>query len=592
MSLEIEVPDEAPRKARSIDISSIENSLVNPIKSVAAKWLPKSEKVSLENPTTPIGLSELYERLRKIDAELSNNIDNPQLWRSRAEISLSLNSSTSALVCKLTAAILENKLRDFVEIVYDFAQGNNPFHALVERKVSSVQKGKLLAAMRQSSLEAEIHYALHLAFAAKFSDIQIFAQAVDSMRTGYSGEKRPFHSFKETQFIQTQEVDTVNTLGLLTNKNFKKIEANVRNFVQRIGCLRQGFAEVVSAQFNILLSTHLGQASADSLVPFPKDIQESWGYWEKLHPSAAARLKLLAGWPELNYESRLEPSAQRWWELLTMEKLKEISINDMFTGYLYKPVILYHRFKGEGSDEINAIRWLRDLPEDILPEVSDGKSLARAIYKRFCDGKPDWCFYFTNARRLGMHAKARSQRVLLFMVTEFGPQKEFQDHIAPVEFDVRDEKRWDIHSLIFYCDLFRLSMAYKKKIDEQRLFIVLLKHLPQPPKGWEDFRNAAVEMLLCLFLNGSPGRRFQLDTMLDRTTAWLRYAIQSGDETMIDEALTIMSYLEVGVLTDLVPDNLRHHQFQERRKTLWMEHARALAAGKESAWKKWISICQ
>jgi hypothetical protein len=175
----------------------------------------------------------------------------------------------------------------------------------------------------------------------------------------------------------------------------------------------------------------------------------------------------------------------------------------------------------------------------------------------------------------------------LLMVATFGPRPDFEPYLGPLTLDIDTTEKWDMYTLTYFCDLYRLSLAYRRRIDEQRLFNLLLQQFPQPPHGWEHFSAAAEHFILCLFLNGSPVRRFQLDRMLERTLRWATHASKTNDPTMLDEALTILHFLEIGTLADLVPENIEQHQFQERRRTLWLDHARRLSDA--DGWQRWHS---
>ncbi len=545
---------------------------------------PMLGKVSLDNApeVTPAQATGLRGQLQKLDKHLLAHVEDVAAWRQRAHLSASLKAWLSALVSEATAAILDQDQAALMDSVMQFAQTDPRFQPLAQASLPAVERGNLLAAIRSPSLDAELHYLLHLAYAWRFNDADIFRQAVDSMRTGYAAEQRAFHAFRENQVVTGTREAGANRIGLMTANDEPRIRMNVNNFLVRMGCGTVQLVALVRQQFRILLAAHLSPELANKLVStiFLTDAAKS---------VAGRKAADLAAWPNLPEIERRSAATRRWWDTLTMEKIREISLNDMFTGSLSPPTSLCSRHDPEFAAELARVPWMNALDEQTFPPVSDGKPLAQAIYQRFSAGAPEWKDYFTLARQrtATLHTKARAQRLLLLMVTAFGPLKEFEALIEPLVIDLGRTAPWDLYNLTLYCDIYRLSLAFQRKIDEQRLFNALLARLPEPPHGWTDFRDAAEHFILCLFLNGSPVRRFQLDRMLERTMRWLDHAVYvARDEKMTDELLTLLSFLEVGTLADLVPENLEQHQFQERRRALWLEHARSFAA--DAGFADWV----
>jgi hypothetical protein len=212
---------------------------------------------------------------------------------------------------------------------------------------------------------------------------------------------------------------------------------------------------------------------------------------------------------------------------------------------------------------------------------------------RYADGHKDWDAYFRKSmsHKSNFIGMARTQRLLLLMVSEFGPVKEFSQFILPATVKIEGEQQWDIYALTMYCDMYRLCLAYRKPVDEQRLFNLLISRTPNPPNGWKDFRDSAEWIILCLLLSSSPVRRFQLDNLAQRAVRWLREGLAQDSTELVAESLTILSFLGIGVLADLVPEKLEYHQLLERRRVLWLEHAFTLSADKDKAWKSWQDAC-
>ena len=522
------------------------------------------------------------EDIRRIDKRLLVKIEDHHLWRKRAEMSGKMKAIVSAIVAQGTASILECNQSGLLAAAMEFARTEKSLSRLFDENLPALERGNLLSAIRNPALDAELHYLLHLAFAWRFNDSDIFRQAVDSMRSGYAGEKRPFHSFKEGQVVGPTRETGANSIGLMTANDLPRIRMNVNNFLLHTGCATIDLVGIARAQFTILLGKHLSpEIAAGLLSPMPLDGQKG--------SILGKKWKDLDSFPKLPEDDRRLPSTNRWLETITMEKIREISLSDMFTGKLYRPSFMFVRDDPELSAEFAKMQWMKALPEEDFPATSDGKPIARAIYRRFSSGNADWSEYFTLAAKswASLHTKARAQRLLLLLVTEFSPLQEFGKFIEPLILDLSKRSPWDLYSLTLYCDIYRLSLVFQRKVDEQRLFNIMLDHLPGPPHGWSDFRDSAEHFILCLFLNGSPVRRFQLDQMAERTMRWLHHAVHKAmDEKMVDEILTLLSFLEVGTLADLVPENLEQHQFQERRRAVWMEHAQNFSS--DTGFQEWV----
>lgn len=586
MSVEVELPGGVLKRLQAVgdpDKGSI-GSGSSPFKRSGKR----TEFVSLDRiPSySQSQQTDMRTRIREIDRLLIKSAENPILWKERAGLSWQLKAPISALVGSLTGAILERNPGSFLDHVFDFCQANQDFSLLDAETVSAIDRGNLLASIRTPKLEAELHYALHLAFATRFQDADIFRQAIDAMRTGYSGEKRPFHDFLDNRALGAAEGGSRGKITLLGLNDLKRIRNYVDKFLQYLGCCRDyGVIALVRRQFNLLLRTHLDEQAANRLV-------SSAGSPGRSGAMMHERWEDLEHWPDLpNTEHRPE-STRRWYDLLTMSKLKDTTLSDFFTGNLYKPVFLYHRQTAGGKGEIERTFWLSQLPADRLPPVSDGRAIARAIYERYIAGHDDWDEYFRNAAdgTTGREGLARGQRVLLLLVSEFGPLQDFKAFLPPLRFTVDQESWWDIFTITYYTDLYRLYLAYHQPIDEQRLFNILLQHLPKPPEGANHFRDGAEWVILCLFLSTSPVRRFQLDELFKRTLSWLEFAANEENEELFDGFMTIASFLEIGVLADLVAEDLEMHQFHERRRALWLEHARSLSGS--SGFDRWMTQYQ
>ena len=69
---------------------------------------------------------------------------------------------------------------------------------------------------------------------------------------------------------------------------------------------------------------------------------------------------------------------------------------------------------------------------------------------------------------------------------------------------------------------------------------------------------------------------------------WLQEAINKNDYQVFAETLTILCFLGVGTLADLVPEKLEFHQLLEKRRVFWIQHAFALAGKGEKAFNEWV----
>ncbi|MBF0500355.1 MAG: hypothetical protein HQM09_09485 [Candidatus Riflebacteria bacterium] len=619
--LEIEIPDDVARSLGLLAMS--EDGQVGEAGSFKAlKGRPtqfREGALSEVHTYSDSGKGEFLRRIREIDNILFGHIEQPLLWRERADLSLKLDAKLSATIGRMTAGILDADQKSFLAAAHAYAKLFPEFAALSRDDVNIASKGELLATIRGNKLEAEVHYGLLLAFAERFEDPDIFRQAVDSMRTGYAAERRVFHNFSEHDGAGVAELGSAGKLSLMGLKDLARIQVNVNRFLQLAGCgPAVWLLPIVKAQFHLLLKTHLSENIAQRLVPYqwPRDKSHSPEIshdvvkqrilgielgavltstkMEISHDLQKQKLVDLHAWPDLPSRNSRSESTRRWYSLLTMDRMKDSSLQDFFTGSLYRPALTFPRVAPSGDGELERIPWLAALSTSELPETSDGKPVARAIFNRYVDGHSDWGEYFQlcmNARD-GVAGLARSQRVLLFLVADYGAMADFRRYILPPDFEHGQTQQWDIHLLTLYCDIYRLCMSYHIPINDQRLFEMLLAHIPRPPNRWADFRGSAEWVTMCLFLSSSPKRRFQLDELLNRALLWLGHIGTTADETMMDEILTILSFLEIGVLADLVPEKLEQHQFRERRRSLWLEHARALSGGGANAFPRWLAACR
>jgi hypothetical protein len=544
-------------------------------------------------------LSSLRLDLEQIDRQLLQNVADSKLWQQRGELCRRMRLRISAIASMMNSALIAANNEELAECVFEYCNTRPEFKIMTAESVSEIDKGRLLAAIRKPEVNCEFHYLLMLAYAAKFDDPDIFYQAVKGMKTAFPGESRQFYGFNEIRVASGGGMNVENRVELLTKNDFSRISTNVRKFLLQLGCGRSiSIISIARNQLHKLLSFHLSKNMADSLVSMFAGWNADYSKVElksinrKNYDFISYFWALTDKWPESLEKDDLSPSLARWQKLLVMDKIRETPLKDFFTGDLYKPPYLFVKAEEGGKDGLLSVSWIDDLPSEQFPEVCDGRPIARAIYYRFADNNADWDDYFKKAfKSKNVSSISKTQRLLLLMVSEFGPHPAFQKYILPAIINADPKAEWDIYDLTMYCDMYRLSLAYKRPIDEQRLFNLLINRIPQPPNGWEDFKNSAEWIILCLLLSSSPVRRFQLDNLIVRVMSWLYNAERQGNYDMFAEALTVYSFLCIGVLADLVPEKLELHQLLEKRKVIWMEHAFATSAQGEAAFRDWQEAC-
>ncbi|NCB38679.1 MAG: hypothetical protein EOM80_07910 [Erysipelotrichia bacterium] len=541
-------------------------------------------------------------QLEELDRQLNSNATRSDLWRQRSEITRKMRMKLSTLASAMNAAVLDNNTELLVDYIFEYCRQTPALSHGLENSITEIEKGRLLAEIRSSAINSEFHYLLLLTFAARFNDRDIFNQAVEGMKKAFSGEARQFYNFNETRVASGGGINVENRVELLSESDLPRINMNVRKFLLQVGCCSDyGAINTTKLQLFKLLSVHLSEKTAQSLlgpISITPEQNNPYPYQRNYIPGGSDLPQyfttLIRRWPASASMEDLPPAILRWLRLLSMEKIKETPLRDFFTGELYKPPFMFSR-KEENAHNygVAKISWIKELDQESFPEISDGKPLARSIYQRFGEGKSDWSDFFSLAlKSADVKALAKAQRLLLIMVSEFGPHPDFEQFIMPALIATNaNSPSWDIYNLTMYCDMYRLCLAYRKPVDEQRLFNLLINRIPQPPRGWEDFRDSAEWIIMCLLLTSSPIRRFQLDNLTDRAMRWLQEAIKTRDQDIFAETLTILNFLGIGILADLVPEKLEIHQLLEKRRVFWIQHAFALASRGEKGFKDWQSAC-
>lgn len=569
--------------------------------------------------------------IQDIDRKLCANPADAALWHARADLCTKIRTRVSALVSLMNAAIIENNGALLAECIIEYCEKTPEFKELLSDNISETQKGALLSRIRNKDINSELHYLLTMLYAARFDDPDIYQQAVAGMKSGFAKDNRQFFNFNEVRIAAGgSSMNVENRVELLTAKDMPRISMNLKKFLLQIGCCSQAACiRVIKLLLHRMFSVHLNVRYANELIPnMSTDPEEFYRYkisYSPFYPRSEDSpthhnydytpiIKYFCDLMLIQDKNMIpevdDKAISRWLKLLSMEKIRETPLRDFFTGDLYKPPFNFDMHEeAKLRYGIARISWIDELINVDIPAVSDGKPIARAIYERFSDGVSDWADFFKMAlKSKDSQAQAKSQRLLLLMVSEFGPNPEFQQFIIPAIISNKFDGQWDIFRLTMYCDMYRLCLAYRKPVDEQRLFNMLVSRTPQPPgryavgpdtdintsegpAGWKDFKGSAEWIILCLLLSSSPVRRFQLDNLAGRAAKWLEKAYETNDYQIFAETLTILGFLAIGILADLVPEKLELHQLLEKRKVLWIQHAFAQHNKLNQSFKSWQSHC-
>ncbi|PKL48730.1 MAG: hypothetical protein CVV42_08795 [Candidatus Riflebacteria bacterium HGW-Riflebacteria-2] len=591
--IEIEVKAPVDMKLEAI---SEDGQVASGSVSMASGRLRES-RINLEaRQTSESETATLRLQVEEIDRQLNVNATDAALWRRRSEITTKLRMHVSTLAALLNSAVLSGNIDLMIDCALAYVKENPTLAALGQDRLSELEKGRLLQAIRDEAVTAEFHYLLLLVYGARFNDSDIFAQAVAGMKTGFASDRRQFYGFNELRVAHGGGMNVENRVELLTVDDLPRIKVNVKKFLQQVGCCPDIFSiALLKMQLVKMFSVHLNEEIAGALIgkvefSFVRGWNESFT-GSQFHKYFS---DMVQSWPASVETAAADSQVGRWLRLLSMEKIRETPLRDFFTGELYRPPYLFSRQEESvlPSGVIKTAKWLGGLDTADFPETSDGKQIARAIYRRYSDGEKDWSDFFKAAMRSGdTLAISKTQRLLLLMVSEFGPHKPFAEFILSPRIDATQKQEWNIYTLTMYCDMFRLCLAYRIAVDEQKLFNYLINRIPQPPNGWQDFIDSAEWIIMCLLLTSSPVRRFQLDNLTGRAVRWLPHWVAKEDYQNYAQTLTVLSFLGIGVLADLVPEKLEIHQLLEKRRVFWIQHAFSLSTSGQKAFDSWQKAC-
>jgi hypothetical protein len=543
-------------------------------------------------------------KLDAIDKQLITNPFNPKLWAERGEIALNMKIPYSYITASLTAGILSKDTPFLIKSALKYSSITTELKNLTALRVTEVERGRLLATIRNRAFTAETHYIFLLIYGVRFDDINIFSQAIEGMKTGFSADGRSFFEFNEARATSGTTSSTENRVELLSKKDLPRIRSNIAGFMRNVGgCSNIMALTAAKLQLRAMLTVHLDAETANELLGYINNNPDRPEYHQtsilsqdiyassqkvnqRIFNVPSKFCEYLMDWQHIDVPMNATYEVKRWASLFTMEKIRETPLRDFFAGTMYTPPFYF-----DLKEETNRTgllfhnKWLAD---QITTDSSDGKELARLIYRRFVNGHSDWNNYFAFALKYNsFKVKAQAQRILLLIVAEYGPHPDFVDYIEPLQISSKRGEIWDIYRITLYCDIFRLCLAYNIEIDQQRLFNTIVMRIPTPPKGWEDYANTAEWVVLCLLLTSSNGRRLQFDSLAQRSIRWLRVAAENENVEVFAKALTILSFIQIGILADLVPEKLELHKTIEKRKVSWIQHASALSQNLQKEFEIW-----
>lgn len=490
------------------------------------KGLKKEEIKALNKTRKNIDPSE-WEKLKseiyRIDNLLIDEINNSPLWSERSQISYLFGNKASSIIAKLVSSIIERDNNDFINQIEKYIsdnESNDFFNSL--NSTDEKSKGKALSNIRTKVASAEINFAYQLYYAKKFKDKDVFDYAVESMRKSYSNSNFKFHDFEEKSFGSTNDDLTIQ------NKNIENIKTNIEEFTQILNRYDKSLKAVVLKQFKIML---------DSNLPFNSDILIDLENLDKKNTDKVLLdiNELLNNYPRLPKSPN--KSTEKWLSILEMKNMKAIPVKDFFTGELYRS----------------------SFSSDFKPE-----EIAEKVYENYMSNEENWMNeLLLNKTELD---KAKSQRILLQIITDHSPLKDFRPFITDL---VYDNSYYNI--IVMNCDIYRISLRYGIKIDEDKFFEKLIKAVTQPFVSFIDFKDAIENIIFCLFISQSSRRREFFNIILDRCLEW--YEHLDGNQTFVEELLTSITFLEASILLDDIPDSVTEYNFKARKNSIWTEYA-------------------
>lgn len=490
---------------------------------------------------------KLRNRVYLIDNELLDNIINTELWLERSQISEYFDNKISSLISKLTIDIINRDNKNFIKNLEEYIKQNENSDFIKNINDNDENsKGKVLLDIRNKKSVAEIDFSYQLYYANKFNDKDVFDYAVNSMLKGYSNTIKGFHDFEEKSFGKLH-----NDFDSLNNENTENIKNNINNFINVIENFNPEYKNIVLKQLKIMIDSNI-PFNTDNLV-YIEDISYTDSNLKELD-------NLLKNYPALpqNYDKATE----KWFSTIEMKNIKSVDIKDFFTGEIYRSSFASDFNAIEESQKI----YSRYIDGEILNESDEINNIKSELDpKKRAEIKGQLfnrVFRFKGKSSLDA---PKSQRILLHIITEHKPLKDFQKlTLDPVYNDSF------YNTIVMNCDIFRINLAYRIKIDESFFFENMIESISKPYVLFIDFKDAVENIILCLFISQNSRRKEFLNIILKKCMEWFTHL---ENVRFMKEILTTISLIQAGILLDDIPDSISEYNFRSRKNSLWIEYA-------------------
>lgn len=491
----------------------------------------------------------LMAEIREVDRGLSEHHTRSALWHQRSMLSARLGDRQAALVAFLSAACLEGD-DHFVSAVLRSLNNRDllasDLAALFVRGASEEAKGEALARIRRGSFSAEETYALQLYYAWFFHEPDVFDGVVEAMHRGFPGSHYRFCQFDDYDASvavgepmagpDSRPGSSSGTDGSPANG---LVDPAVHRFIRIINEeSRRPLERVIIRQLNLMLRANGLQGLPEPTTPRLRGLLET-------------RYRWLASYGKNRRTPRnCADHTEMWLENVEMSGLRETRVEELFVGDVYRPVLTW----------------------DFVDQCTEQ---AESIFERYSSGDDGWSAELLDEPKATDDLSClRYQRLVLYLVTRFGPLRDFERFILPWDTD----GDFSFYRFVVNCDHYRLCLLYDRDLDENELLTALFRLLPEPRVGYTtfpDFRDAAENLLLCLFLSGCTMRQSLLEDLLRLTLAWLDS--HQEIERALDEFLGLISYIAAGFLYREMPQNVGVYRFYAKKKGLWMSHAHRMS---------------
>lgn len=494
------------------------------IKEDVARSAKKSAKRSAKKKVTSEETRlEYVLKMKEIDSALVEDVANADLWRQRSEVSSHLGNARCAVVSFLTSCIITNNHSAFLRYLQEHCSDKNI--EISELFTHDSADGKLLAKIRDHKMySAELNYALQLCFAHRFNDEDVRNNAISAMRIGYAGTDYRFHIFDDFD----KSVEKMTQTSHIEEDELNAIKKKAEEFLSVLKVAKEEQRVVIRRQFALILENNFAKPILDESE---EGNATSWlDEWKEV-------LQYLQNYRGIDIDS-LEDCYKHWLAKLSLRDLKNTSFEKIFTGEVYRPIFNFN-FKDEAMKEIEN------------------------IYIGYASGGVDWKERF--AYKYTAFDNAKNQRKLLYLITEYGPLPDFEQCIYDFKFG-------DLHfnTIIMNCDIYRLHLMYNKKMNEREFFDEMLGILPLPNSGYSliDFCDGMENVILCLFLSSYQKREDIFIEAFEKILKWIDFY-----PSYLTELLTLVAFLQVGIVYHKLPDSVCAYNFYARKKSLWMNHA-------------------